>query len=41
MYLVKIVDEIFGVVARGVLVSVLVSERSRVAAKCAKSVVCV
>jgi hypothetical protein len=39
MYLVKIGDEIFGVVARGVLVSVLVSERSRVGAKCAKSVV--
>jgi hypothetical protein len=41
MYLVKIGDEIFGVVAHGVLVSVsvLVSERSRIGAKCAKSVV--
>jgi len=41
IYLVKIVDEVFGVVADGVLVSVLVSEGSWVAAKYAKSVACV
>lgn len=37
MYVVKIVDEVFGMVGDGVLVSVLVSESSRVAAKYAKS----
>ena len=36
IYLVKIGDEVFGVVADGVLVSVLVSEGNRVAAKYAK-----
>ena len=36
IYLVKIGDEVFGVVADGVLVSVLVSEGSMVAAKYAK-----
>jgi hypothetical protein len=39
MYLVEVVDKVLGVVAHGVLVSVLVSEGNREAAKCAKSVV--
>ncbi len=36
IYLAEVVDKVFGVVAHGVLVSVLVSEGNRVAAKYAK-----